>query len=87
MTWQYSNFNSVIIQKHVTALIDAKLEKLHNLSEESWYYWSEISCGTLRFDRKECEVNTLREFRTHPFKLKLCVTYFDFLSLRIWLYE
>ncbi|CAN1125048.1 Insulin-degrading enzyme-like 1, peroxisomal [Linum perenne] len=48
-------------KNNVNALIDMKLEKLKNLREESSYYWREISDGTLKFDRKECEVAALRQ--------------------------
>ena len=44
------------VQSNVDALIDMKLEKHKNLREESAFYWREISDGTLKFDRKECEV-------------------------------
>lgn len=45
-----------VMQNNVNALIDMKLEKHKNLREESAFYWREISDGTLKFDRKECEV-------------------------------
>ncbi|CAI0374959.1 unnamed protein product [Linum tenue] len=48
-------------KSNVNALIDMKLEKLKNLREESSLYWREISDGTLKFDRKECEVAALRQ--------------------------
>ncbi|CAL1352436.1 unnamed protein product [Linum trigynum] len=48
-------------KNNVNALINMKLEKVKNLSEESSYYWNEISEGTLKFDRKECEVAALRQ--------------------------
>lgn len=44
------------MQSNVNALIDMKLEKHKNLREESGFYWKEISDGTLKFDRRECEV-------------------------------
>ena len=40
----------------MNALIDMKLEKHKNLSEESGFYWREINDGTLKFDRREAEV-------------------------------
>ncbi|CAN0898500.1 Insulin-degrading enzyme-like 1, peroxisomal [Linum grandiflorum] len=49
------DYISFLIQRIMSALMDAELEKMHNLNEESGYYWSDISCGTLRFDMKECE--------------------------------
>ncbi|KAG5242657.1 insulin-degrading enzyme [Salix suchowensis] len=48
-------------KRNVNALIDMKLEKHKNLREESAFYWREISDGTLKFDRKECEVATLKQ--------------------------
>ncbi|KAH9679021.1 Insulin-degrading enzyme-like 1 (peroxisomal) [Citrus sinensis] len=44
-------------KNNVNALIDMKLEKHKNLNEESGFYWREISDGTLKFDRREAEVN------------------------------
>lgn len=44
------------LQSNVNALIDMKLEKHKNLREESAFFWREISDGTLKFDRRECEV-------------------------------
>jgi insulysin len=43
-------------KSNVNALIDMKLEKHKNLREESAFYWREISDGTLKFDRRACEV-------------------------------
>lgn len=51
-------------KSRVNALIDMKLEKYKNLWEESGFYWHEISSGTLKFDRKECEVAALKQL-TH----------------------
>ncbi|KAL2535058.1 Zinc-metallopeptidase [Abeliophyllum distichum] len=48
-------------KSNVTALIDMKLEKHKNLREESGFYWKEISDGTLKFDRRECEVVKLKQ--------------------------
>ncbi|PKA63852.1 Zinc-metallopeptidase, peroxisomal [Apostasia shenzhenica] len=48
-------------KNNVNALIDMKLEKHKNLSEESSFYWREIVDGTLKFDRKVIEVAALRE--------------------------
>ncbi|KAL0383546.1 UNVERIFIED_CONTAM: Insulin-degrading enzyme-like 1, peroxisomal [Sesamum calycinum] len=45
---------------NVNALIEMKLEKHKNLREESGFYWREISDGTLKFDRRECEVVELK---------------------------
>uniref|UniRef100_A0A2P2MBM9 Zinc-metallopeptidaseisoform X2 n=1 Tax=Rhizophora mucronata TaxID=61149 RepID=A0A2P2MBM9_RHIMU len=50
-----------MMQSNVNALIDLKLEKHKNLWEESGFYWREITDGTLKFDRKECEVAALRQ--------------------------
>ncbi|XP_075101530.1 insulin-degrading enzyme-like 1, peroxisomal [Nicotiana tabacum] len=47
-------------KRKVNALIDIKLEKFKNLSEETNYFWWEISGGTLRFDRIENEVAALK---------------------------
>lgn len=44
------------VQSNVDALIDMKLEKHKNLREESGFYWPEVYDGTLKFDRRECEV-------------------------------
>ncbi|XWS56279.1 hypothetical protein CRYUN_Cryun09bG0072300 [Craigia yunnanensis] len=48
-------------KSNVNALIDVKLEKHKNLSEESIFYWREIIGGTLKFDRREAEVAALRQ--------------------------
>ncbi|KAL6987137.1 Insulin-degrading enzyme-like 1, peroxisomal, variant 2 [Sarracenia purpurea var. burkii] len=48
-------------QSNVNALIDMKLEKHKNLREESAFYWREISDGTLKFDRRACEVAALKQ--------------------------
>ncbi|CAK9155607.1 unnamed protein product [Ilex paraguariensis] len=48
-------------KSNVTALIDMKLEKHKNLREESSFYWHEIFDGTLKFDRRECEVAALKK--------------------------
>ncbi|CAK7342584.1 unnamed protein product [Dovyalis caffra] len=48
-------------KSNVNALIDMKLEKHKNLREESAFYWREISDGTLKFDRRECEVAALKQ--------------------------
>lgn len=48
-------------KSNVNALIDMKLEKHKNLREESGFYWKEISDGTLKFDRRECEVAALKQ--------------------------
>ncbi|KAK2994516.1 hypothetical protein RJ640_010794 [Escallonia rubra] len=48
-------------KSNVNALVDMKLEKHKNLREESGFYWREISDGTLKFDRRECEVTALKQ--------------------------
>ncbi|KAI8562238.1 hypothetical protein RHMOL_Rhmol03G0019100 [Rhododendron molle] len=48
-------------KSNVTALIDMKLEKHKNLRDESAFYWREISDGTLKFDRRACEVAALKQ--------------------------
>ncbi|KAL5540423.1 hypothetical protein UlMin_044939 [Ulmus minor] len=48
-------------KSNVNALIDMKLEKHKNLREESGFYWREIAQGTLKFDRRECEVAALKQ--------------------------
>ncbi|KAG8371949.1 hypothetical protein BUALT_Bualt12G0015900 [Buddleja alternifolia] len=48
-------------KNNVNALIEMKLEKHKNLREESGFYWREISDGTLKFDRRECEVEALKQ--------------------------
>ncbi|KAJ4824099.1 Insulin-degrading enzyme-like 1, peroxisomal [Turnera subulata] len=48
-------------KKNVHALIDMKLEKHKNIREESGFFWREISDGTLKFDRRECEVAALQQ--------------------------
>ncbi|GKV32544.1 hypothetical protein SLEP1_g41140 [Rubroshorea leprosula] len=55
----------VVTQSNVNALIDMKLDKHKNLREESRFYWTEISDGTLKFDRIEAEVAALRQL-TQP---------------------
>ncbi|KAL0453102.1 UNVERIFIED_CONTAM: Insulin-degrading enzyme-like 1, peroxisomal [Sesamum latifolium] len=47
-------------KSNVNALIEMKLEKHKNLREESGFYWREISDGTLKFDRREREVEELK---------------------------
>lgn len=47
-------------KSNVNALIDMKLEKHKNLREESAFFWREISDGTLRFDRRDYEVEALK---------------------------
>lgn len=51
-------------KSNVNALIDMKLEKHKNLREESGFYWREVYDGTLKFDRRECEVAALKKL-TH----------------------
>ncbi|KAL2320761.1 hypothetical protein Fmac_029730 [Flemingia macrophylla] len=48
-------------KSNVNALIDMKLEKHKNLREESVFFWREIKHGTLRFDRRDCEVEALKQ--------------------------
>ncbi|KAF3666553.1 Zinc-metallopeptidase, peroxisomal [Capsicum annuum] len=48
-------------KKKVNALIDIKLEKFKSLSEETNFFWWEISAGTYRFDRIENEVAALKQ--------------------------
>ncbi|MCL7036080.1 hypothetical protein MKW94_027516 [Papaver nudicaule] len=48
---------------NVNALIDMKLEKHKNLSEETSFYWREIFDGTLRFDRREIEIAALKNLK------------------------
>ncbi|KAK8473442.1 hypothetical protein PHAVU_001G133200 [Phaseolus vulgaris] len=48
-------------KSNVNALIDMKLEKHKNLREESSFFWREINDGTLRFDRRDYEVEALRQ--------------------------
>ncbi|XP_027350190.1 insulin-degrading enzyme-like 1, peroxisomal isoform X3 [Abrus precatorius] len=48
-------------KSNVNALIDMKLEKHKNLREESAFFWREINDGTLRFDRRDYEVEALRQ--------------------------
>ncbi|ESQ44327.1 hypothetical protein EUTSA_v10005770mg [Eutrema salsugineum] len=50
-------------KSNVTALIDMKLEKHKNLTEESWFYWGEIQNGTFKFNRIDAEVAALRELK------------------------
>ncbi|PSS15673.1 Insulin-degrading enzyme-like 1, peroxisomal [Actinidia chinensis var. chinensis] len=59
-------------KSNVNALIDMKLEKHKNLKEESSFYWREISDGTLKFDRRECEVAALNQLT-----LKELIDFFD----------
>ncbi|XP_026428451.1 insulin-degrading enzyme-like 1, peroxisomal [Papaver somniferum] len=44
-------------KSNVNALIEMKLEKPKNLSEETSFYWGEFFYGTLKFDRSEIEVS------------------------------
>lgn len=48
-------------KSNVNALIDMKLEKHKNLREESGFFWREVYDGTLKFDRRECEVAALKQ--------------------------
>ncbi|XP_026425305.1 insulin-degrading enzyme-like 1, peroxisomal [Papaver somniferum] len=48
---------------NVNALIDMKLEKHKNLSEETSFFWREIFDGTLKFDRREIEIAALKNLR------------------------
>ncbi|GAA0154124.1 metalloprotease [Lithospermum erythrorhizon] len=48
-------------KSNVNGLIDMKLEKHKNLREESRFYWHEIAHGTLKFDRRECEIAALKQ--------------------------
>ncbi|KAJ9184810.1 hypothetical protein P3X46_004498 [Hevea brasiliensis] len=57
----------VEFKSNVKALIDMKLEKHKNLWEESGFYWHEIVVGTLKFDRKECEVAALEQLTKQEF--------------------
>ncbi|XP_065857440.1 insulin-degrading enzyme-like 1, peroxisomal isoform X2 [Euphorbia lathyris] len=54
-------------KNNVNALIDMKLEKHKNLREESGFYWREIYDGTLKFDRRECEVAAIRQVKQQDF--------------------
>ncbi|XP_050230327.1 insulin-degrading enzyme-like 1, peroxisomal [Mercurialis annua] len=54
-------------EDNVKALIGTKLEKHKNLWEESGFYWNEISSGTLKFDRRECEVAALKQLTKQQF--------------------
>ncbi|WRX24861.1 hypothetical protein QQP08_017348 [Theobroma cacao] len=54
-------------RRNVNALIDMKLEKHKNLREESGFYWREIINGTLKFDRREAEVEVLRQVTQQEF--------------------
>ncbi|WCJ33462.1 Insulin-degrading enzyme-like 2 [Euphorbia peplus] len=54
-------------KNNVNALIDVKLEKHKNLREESGFYWREIYDGTLKFDRRECEVAAVRQLEQKEF--------------------
>ncbi|XP_012466864.1 insulin-degrading enzyme-like 1, peroxisomal isoform X2 [Gossypium raimondii] len=44
-------------KSNVNALINMKLEKHKNLSEESQFYWTEIISGAPKFDRREAEAS------------------------------
>ncbi|KAG5609336.1 hypothetical protein H5410_020617 [Solanum commersonii] len=48
-------------KNNVNALIDMKLEKHKNLREESRFYWREISDGILKFDRRDREIDALKQ--------------------------
>ncbi|KAF8043976.1 hypothetical protein BT93_A2070 [Corymbia citriodora subsp. variegata] len=58
---QLSQMTNEEFKSNVNALIDMKLEKHKNLREECAFYWREISDGTLKFDRRETEVEALRQ--------------------------
>ncbi|XP_010472492.1 PREDICTED: insulin-degrading enzyme-like 2 [Camelina sativa] len=57
------NISDEEFKRNVTALIDMKLEKHKNLSEESGFYWGEIQDGTLKFNRIDAEVAALKELK------------------------
>ncbi|KAK7244519.1 hypothetical protein RIF29_39342 [Crotalaria pallida] len=59
-------------KSNVNALIDMKLEKHKNLKEESTFFWREINNGTLRFDRRDFEVEALRQL-----SLQELIDFFD----------
>ncbi|EPS70250.1 insulin degrading enzyme, partial [Genlisea aurea] len=48
-------------KSNVAAVIEMKLEKHKNLREESRFFWNEIADGTLKFDRREREVEALKD--------------------------
>ncbi|CAN7095287.1 insulin-degrading enzyme-like 2 isoform X1 [Brassica rapa] len=50
-------------KSNVTTLIDMKLEKHKNLSDESYFYWEQIQNGTFKFNRRDEEVAALRELK------------------------
>ncbi|XP_022766679.1 insulin-degrading enzyme-like 1, peroxisomal isoform X2 [Durio zibethinus] len=54
-------------KNNVNALIDKNMERHKNLREESNYYWGEIFSDILRFDRKEGEVEILRQLTQQEF--------------------
>ncbi|KDP26059.1 hypothetical protein JCGZ_21092 [Jatropha curcas] len=54
-------------KSNIKALIDVKLEKHKNIWEESAFYCQEISVGTLKFDRRECEVMALKQLTKQDF--------------------
>lgn len=67
-----NNSSHPLTQSNVNALIDMKLEKHKNLREESAFYWREISDGTFKFDRRECEVWRLSPLLLLPSLISLC---------------
>ncbi|KAF7847947.1 hypothetical protein BT93_L2425 [Corymbia citriodora subsp. variegata] len=58
---ELSQMTNEDFKSNVNALIGMKLEKHKNLREECAFYWKEISNGTLKFDRRETEVEALRQ--------------------------
>ncbi|GFY98227.1 insulinase (Peptidase family M16) family protein [Actinidia rufa] len=70
--WMCGAASVLVTQSNVNALIDMKLEKHKNLKEESSFFWREISDGTLKFDRRECEVAALNQLT-----LKELIDFFD----------
>ncbi|XP_037495283.1 insulin-degrading enzyme-like 2 isoform X2 [Jatropha curcas] len=54
-------------KSNIKALIEVKLEKHKNIWEESAFYCREITVGTLKFDRRECEVMALKQLTKQEF--------------------
>ncbi|KAK7251087.1 hypothetical protein RIF29_33988 [Crotalaria pallida] len=59
-------------KSNVNALIYMKLEKHKNLKEESIFFWREINNGTLRYGRRDFEVEALRQL-----SLQELIDFFD----------
>ncbi|NQU66072.1 MAG: insulinase family protein, partial [SAR324 cluster bacterium] len=60
-TQQLDRFSDTEFMKYKEALIAKRLETPKNLQEETHRFWQEISSGSYDFDRRNSEINALKE--------------------------